>query len=72
MAIARALINNPGFILADEPTGNLDMKSAESVMELMQNIRKQYDLTILVATHSKEISLIADRTLQMLDGIIVD
>jgi lipoprotein-releasing system ATP-binding protein len=70
VAIARALINHPEFILADEPTGNLDMKSASSVMELLQNIRKKYNVTTVIATHSKEIALISDRIVNMLDGRI--
>ncbi len=72
VAIARALINRPEFILADEPTGNLDMKSAESVMTLLQNIREKYDVTIVIATHSKEIAYISDKIYNMLDGIIID
>lgn len=71
VAIARALINRPEFIFADEPTGNLDTKSAASVLELLQDARKKYGITVLIATHSKEISDISDRTLQMLDGKIV-
>ena len=71
VAIARALINRPEFIFADEPTGNLDTKSASSVLDLLQSARDKYDITVLVATHSKEISDISDRTLQMLDGKIV-
>lgn len=71
IAIARALINMPEFIFADEPTGNLDSDSASSVLDLLQNIRKKYDITIVIATHSKEISMIADRNLEMRDGKIV-
>jgi len=70
VAIARALINHPEFIFADEPTGNLDMKSAESVMNLLQSIRDKYEVTTVIATHSKEIAQISDRICNMVDGSI--
>jgi lipoprotein-releasing system ATP-binding protein len=71
VAIARALINQPEFIFADEPTGNLDMKSARSVMDMLQTIRSKYNVTTVIATHSKEIALISDRIINMLDGRVV-
>jgi len=71
VAIARALINNPAIVLADEPTGNLDTDNSEAVMELIQNLQKAYNLTFVVATHSSETALIADRVVSMSDGLIV-
>ncbi len=70
VAIARALINEPDIVFADEPTGNLDTKTAESFLNLLFNLKKQYNLTFVVATHSNEIAALADRIAKMKDGII--
>jgi lipoprotein-releasing system ATP-binding protein len=72
IAIARALINSPKVLLADEPTGNLDSKNADSVIELLLNIKKDMGITMLIATHSFEIASIADRICKMGDGKIID
>lgn len=71
-AIARALINTPSIVLADEPTGNLDLKNSRSVMQLMENLRKEHSLTYIIATHSAEVASLADRKVYMADGEIVD
>lgn len=71
VAIARALINEPILVLADEPTGNLDAQNSQAVLELIQELRKKYSLTFIVATHSKEVAEIAERVLMMKDGKIV-
>ncbi len=71
-AIARALINTPSIVLADEPTGNLDLKNSRSVMHLMENLRKEHSLTYIVATHSAEVAALADRKIYMADGEIVE
>ena len=70
VAIARALINDPKILIADEPTGNLDSKTGEAVLELIQKISKEMQLTIIMATHSKEVASLADRVINISDGII--
>ena len=70
VAIARALINKPKIVIADEPTGNLDSKNAESVMHLLDNIRTRYNSSVLVVTHDHKISQMADRVLTLEDGRI--
>ncbi len=72
VAIARALINKPQLLLADEPTGNLDTANTESVLELLQSVRREYNVTCIVATHSQQVASLADRTLVMKDGKIVE
>lgn len=70
VAIARALINEPHILIADEPTGNLDSKTGEKILDLLLKINKEMKLTIIMATHSKEIARLADRTINISDGII--
>ncbi len=70
VAIARSLINNPKILFADEPTGNLDTKNSESFLELISTIKKEYNLTVVTATHSKEIAAAADRIVTIEDGYI--
>lgn len=66
-AIARALINNPSIVLADEPTGNLDSKTGIEIMELLKDLNKK-GVTIVVVTHNPEVSEYADRTIIVKDG----
>jgi putative ABC transport system ATP-binding protein len=68
VAIARALINEPDIILADEPTGNLDSKSSEEVMKLLQRINKEKGKTILQVSHSLETAKYSDRIINVRDG----
>jgi putative ABC transport system ATP-binding protein len=68
-AIARALINNPSIVLADEPTGNLDSKTGIEIMELLKDLNKK-GVTIVVVTHNPEVSEYADRTIIVKDGNI--
>ncbi len=72
LAVARALANNPSIILADEPTGNLDSASAERVLELLEGIRGEHPVTIVLVTHDRQIAARADRMVQMRDGRIVE
>ena len=71
VSIGRALINNPAIILADEPTGNLDSKASEEIVELLKLTNKKYKQTIIMITHNLEIANEADRVLTIEDGKIV-
>ncbi len=70
-AIARALINNPEIIFADEPTGNLDEKNTSAVLHLIEQIRNEHDLTVIIATHSKEIAERAEKIISLKDGLLI-
>jgi len=69
-AIARALINNPKIILADEPTGNLDSDSTETIYELLRNINQEFGTTFIIITHDKRIAEKTDRIIEIKDGKI--
>lgn len=71
-AIARALLNRPAIILADEPTGNLDSANSRDIISLFQQIREQYHATIIIATHDNEIAAQADRVIALKDGRLYD
>jgi putative ABC transport system ATP-binding protein len=71
VSIARALINSPAVILADEPTGNLDSKSGREVIELLKLANKRYSQTLLLITHDEKIALQADRIITLSDGRIL-
>ncbi len=71
VAVARALINNPAIILADEPSGNLDTESAENLHNLFFRLRDEFGQTFVIVTHNKELANMADRKLTMQDGIII-
>lgn len=71
VSIGRALINDPAFILADEPTGNLDSRSGGEIMDLLQAANKKYRQTLLLITHDERIALKADRILTISDGRIL-
>ena len=70
-SIGRAMITNPAIILADEPTGNLDSKSSEEIVELLRKSNRDYDQTIVMITHNMEIAKYADRIIKIEDGKIV-
>ena len=72
VAVARALINNPSVILADEPSGNLDSESAKNLHELFFKLRDQFGQTFVLITHNEELANMADRKLTMIDGRIVE
>jgi len=69
-AIARALVMRPQILFADEPTGNLDEKSAQSVMDLLISLQKELTTTLVVVTHDAEIAKLADRVVEIVDGCI--
>jgi len=71
IAIARALINSPDLILADEPTGNLDSHNADAVMSLIFNLRDKFKQTFIIVTHNEEFAKRCDRVIRMDDGVIV-
>jgi len=71
VAIARALINSPKLILADEPTGNLDSENADSVIELIFNLRNKFKQTFVIVTHNEEFANKCDRIIKMHDGKVV-
>ena len=71
VAVARALINNPAIVLADEPSGNLDTESAENLHNLFFKLRDEFGQTFVIVTHNEELAEMADRKLVMQDGVIV-
>jgi len=70
VAVARALINNPSVILADEPSGNLDSANAQELHALFFSLRKEFGQTFIIVTHNEELAEMADRKLHMKDGLI--
>ena len=71
VAVARALINNPALILADEPSGNLDTESADHLHKLFFRLRDEFNQTLIIVTHNEELADMADRKLVMKDGKFV-
>ena len=71
VAIARSLSMQPKLILADEPTGNLDSKNTDSVLELIEKLSKQHGIAMLLVTHNEEVTRICDQTITMNDGLIL-
>lgn len=71
VAIARALANHPKFLLMDEPTGNIDSKTAYEIIELIKKLNEEKGVTIIIVTHDQNIAKQTKRTVQMLDGLIV-
>ena len=72
VAVARALINKPDLIFADEPSGNLDSESAENLHNLFFKLRDEFGQTFVIVTHNEELANMADRKLTMVDGLIVN
>ncbi|HLO58028.1 MAG TPA: ABC transporter ATP-binding protein [Bacteroidales bacterium] len=70
VAVARALINNPDVVLADEPSGNLDSHNKKELHELFFTLRKQYNQTFVIVTHDNELAGMSDRTITMHDGLL--
>ncbi len=72
VAIARALVNQPKVILADEPTGNIDDKTSQAVLDVLQEINQRLEQTFIIVTHDSRLSERADRTVHLVDGKIAD
>lgn len=70
-AVARALINSPSLVFADEPSGNLDSKNASELHQLFFNLKKELGHTFVIVTHNQEFANMADRKLEMKDGVII-
>jgi putative ABC transport system ATP-binding protein len=70
VAIARALVNNPSMLLADEPTGNLDSKSGKEIMELILQLNKEKNMTIIIVTHDSNIAANTQRVIRLMDGLL--
>ncbi len=70
-AVARALINSPRIIFADEPSGNLDSKNAQELHDIFFKLREEFNQTFVIVTHNEQLAAMADRTLVMKDGLIV-
>lgn len=71
VAIARALVADPSLILADEPTGNLDSKTSEDILQLLLNLKQEYGQTIIMVTHNEHIGKVGDRILYIEDGLMI-
>jgi putative ABC transport system ATP-binding protein len=71
VSIARALVNDPKILYADEPTGNLDTKTAKEIMEILQERVRQWEVTLMMVTHNLELAEYADRVIHMKDGQII-
>jgi putative ABC transport system ATP-binding protein len=72
VAIARALINDPAILLADEPTGNLDSKSGKEIMDLILSVNRERGMTIIIVTHDPAIAEHTQRTIRLMDGLVVN
>ncbi len=72
VAVARALINQPVIVFADEPTGNLDSKNAKELHDLFVSLRNEFQQTFLIVTHNEELAAMSDRSLFMKDGLILE
>lgn len=72
VAIGRALANNPEVILADEPTGNLDSKTGKQIMDFLVNLNEEKNVTIIMVTHDEDLAKLAERTITLADGLIIN
>ncbi len=72
VAVARALINNPDLVLADEPSGNLDSENARKLHQLFFDLRDQFQQTFVIVTHNQELAKLSDRIITLKDGLVVE
>lgn len=72
VAVARSMINNPGVILADEPTGNLDSETGKRIIELLRKLNKEKQLTFILVTHDDKIAAVSDDIIRLVDGRIIN
>ena len=72
VAIARSLINNPGILLADEPTGNLDSTTSVEVMNMFRDLNREQGITVIIVTHDPKTAAFTDRAINMCDGLILE
>ena len=72
VAVARALVNKPSVILADEPSGNLDTENKQELHKLFFDLRERFGQTIVIVTHDRELAAMSDRTIEIIDGVIVN
>jgi ABC-type lipoprotein export system ATPase subunit len=72
VAIARALVNRPPLLFADEPTGNLDSRTSEEVLKMFGDLNKAEGITIVLVTHAAEVAVHATRTIRIRDGLLED
>jgi putative ABC transport system ATP-binding protein len=72
IAIARALVNTPALLLADEPTGNLDSANATDILDLLARLRAEHGMTIVLASHDPQIAARAERLIRLRDGAVID
>jgi lipoprotein-releasing system ATP-binding protein len=71
VAVARALINNPSVVFADEPSGNLDTNAAKSLHDLFFKLRNEFEQTFVIVTHNRDLAKMSDRMLEMKDGVLI-
>lgn len=71
VAVARALINNPAVILADEPSGSLDTQNKQELHQLFFDLRQQYGQTFVIVTHDEQLATLTDRTIHLRDGVVI-
>jgi len=72
VAIARALVNNPSIILADEPTGSLDSQTGQMVLDILKSMHEEYNVTLIIVTHDNDVAKLAERTIMIKDGQIIE
>ena len=71
VAVLRALVNEPGIVLADEPTGNLDVETAQQLMEMIQNLAKDFNQAFLIVTHNPDVATLCERNLTINEGTVI-